>query len=149
MAERIPIAADHAGFEQKEAVVRHLRERGFEVDDKGTYSKAPTDYPDYAHPVAREVSSGNVRRGVLLCGSGQGMAMAANRYPHVRAALAWNSEMAALASAHNDANVLVLPSRFVSDDEARAMVDAWLDTPFEDGRHTPRVVKIDRPEDNA
>ena len=144
MAEHIPIAADHAGFEQKQVLVAHLKERGFDVDDEGTNSTAPSDYPDFAHPMARQISSGQVRRGVLLCGSGQGMAMAANRYPHVRAALAWNPEIAALASAHNDANILVIPSRFVSDDVALAMVDAWLDTPFEDGRHTPRVNKIDR-----
>ena len=144
MAERIPIAADHAGYQQKEVLAAHLKSRGFDVDDEGTNSTAPSDYPDFAHPIARQVSSGEVRRGVLLCGSGQGMAMAANRYPHVRAALAWNPEIAALASAHNDANILVIPSRFVSDDEARQMLDAWLDTPFEDGRHTPRVKKIDR-----
>lgn len=147
MNERIPIAADHAGFEMKGVLAKHLRARGFDVQDLGTNSAAPTDYPDYAHPVAREVSSGEVRRGVLLCGSGQGMAMAANRYPHVRAALAWNKQIAALASAHNDANILVIPSRCVSDGEALAMLDAWLDTPFEDGRHTPRVAKIDRPEE--
>lgn len=144
MAERIPIAADHAGYDQKQALAAHLKARGFDVQDLGATSTAPTDYPDFAHPVAREVSTGQVRRGVLLCGSGQGMAMAANRYPHVRAALAWNPEIAALASAHNDANILVIPSRFVTDDQARAMLDAWLDTPFEDGRHTPRVQKIDR-----
>ena len=144
MAETIPIAADHAGFEQKQVLASHLRERGFDVQDLGAQSTAPSDYPDFAHPVAKEVSSGEVRRGVLLCGSGQGMAMAANRYPHVRAALAWNPEIAALASAHNDANILVIPSRYVSDDVAREMLDAWLDTPFEDGRHTPRVKKIDR-----
>jgi ribose 5-phosphate isomerase B len=147
MNERIPIAADHAGFEMKDVLAKHLRGRGFDVQDLGTNSPAPTDYPDFAHPVAREVSSGEVRRGVLLCGSGQGMAMAANRYPHVRAALAWNKQIAALASAHNDANILVIPSRCVSDDEALAMLDAWLDTPFEDGRHTPRVKKIDIPEE--
>ena len=147
MSERIPIAADHAGYDMKGVLADHLRKRGFDVQDLGTNSSAPTDYPDFAHPVAREVSSGVVRRGVLLCGSGQGMAMAANRYPHVRAALVWNTQIAALASAHNDAKSLVIPSRCVSDDEARAMLDAWLDTPFEDGRHTPRVVKIDRPEE--
>lgn len=147
MKETIPIAADHAGFEMKDVLAEHLRRRGFEVQDHGTNSSAPSDYPDFAHPIARDVSSGKVRRGVLLCGSGQGMAMAANRYPHVRAALAWNKEIAALASAHNDANILVIPSRCVSDDDARAMLDAWLDTPFEDGRHTPRVKKIDRAED--
>ncbi len=144
MAEHIPIAADHAGFDQKEVLAAHLKERGFDVEDLGTHSRTPTDYPDFAHPVARQVSSGQVRRAVLLCGSGQGMAMAANRYPHVRAALVWNREIAALASAHNDANILVIPSRCVTDDEARAMLDAWLDTPFENGRHTPRVKKIDR-----
>ncbi len=147
MKERIPIGADHAGYDMKAALVAHLRERGYEPKDVGAHSRTASDYPDFGHPVARDVSNGDVRRGVLLCGSGQGMAIVANRYPHVRAALVWNREMAALASAHNDANVLVIPSRFVSDDEARAMLDAWLDTPFENGRHAPRVVKIERPED--
>ncbi|MGQ0641189.1 MAG: RpiB/LacA/LacB family sugar-phosphate isomerase [Gemmatimonadaceae bacterium] len=147
MKERIPIAADHAGYEMKTVLAEHLVARGFDVQDLGTNSLNPTDYPDFAHPIARDVSSGIVRRGVLLCGSGQGMAMAANRHPHVRAALVWNREIAALASAHNDANILVIPSRCVSHDEARAMLDAWLDTPFEDGRHTPRVAKIDPPEE--
>jgi ribose 5-phosphate isomerase B len=147
MRERIPIAADHAGYDMKRVLSEHLVARGFEVRDLGTSSREPSDYPDFAQRVARDVSTGEVRRGVLLCGSGQGMAMAANRYPHVRAALVWNREIAALASAHNDANILVIPSRCVSDDEARAMLDAWLDTPFENGRHTPRVAKIDRPEE--
>ncbi|MGQ0539749.1 MAG: ribose 5-phosphate isomerase B [Gemmatimonadaceae bacterium] len=147
--ERIPIAADHAGFDMKQNLAAHLRQRGFDVQDLGTDSLAASDYPDFAHPLARKVSSGEAQRGVLLCGSGQGMAMAANRYPHVRAAVVWNPEMAALARAHNDANVLVLPSRFVSDDEAKSMVDAWLDTQFEGGRHTPRVEKIDQTQETA
>lgn len=147
MKERIPIGADHAGYDMKQTLVAHLIERGYDPRDVGTHSRAASDYPDYGHPVARDISNGEVRRGVLLCGSGQGMAMLANRYPHVRAALVWNPEMAALARAHNDANILVIPSRFVTDDEARAMLDAWLNATFENGRHTPRVIKIERPEE--
>lgn len=143
--ERIPIASDHAGFELKEKLERVLGELGFEVQDLGTDSADSTDYPDFAHPLAREVSEGEVRRGVLLCGTGLGMSYVANRYPGVRAAVAWSPEVARLARQHNDANVLVLPARFVSEGEARAILQAWLDTPFEGGRHGRRVEKIDNP----
>ena len=144
MAERIPIAADHAGFELKERLRTSLTEMGFDVQDIGTHSTASTDYADYAHPLAQEVSSGEVERGVLLCGTGLGMSYTANRYPGVRAAVAWTPEIAALARKHNDANVLVLPARFVSDEDAVAILKAWLDTDFEGGRHTRRVEKIER-----
>ena len=116
----------------------------FDVQDIGTHSTASTDYADYAHPLAEEVSSGEVARGVLLCGTGLGMSYTANRYPGVRAAVAWTPEIAALARKHNDANVLVLPARFVSDEDAVAILKAWLDTDFEGGRHTRRVEKIER-----
>ena len=144
MAERIPIASDHAGFELKERLRASLADMGFDVQDIGTHSTASTDYADYAHPLAQEVSSGEVERGVLLCGTGLGMSYTANRYPGVRAAVAWTPEIAALARKHNAANVLVLPARFVSDEDAVAILKAWLDTDFEGGRHTRRVEKIER-----
>ena len=142
--ERIPIAADHAGFEMKEKLVSLLRNLGYEPDDLGARSADPSDYPDYAHPVAHAVSSGKAKRGVLLCGSGIGMDIVANRHPHVRAALAWNSEIAQLSRKHNDSNILVLPSRFMSEEEAERSLRAWLETDFEGGRHERRVEKIDR-----
>jgi ribose 5-phosphate isomerase B len=142
--ERIPIASDHAGFELKERLRAVLDELGYAVQDIGTHGPGSTDYPDYAHPLAEEVSRGEVRRGVLLCGTGLGMSYVANRYPGVRAAVAWTPEIAALARKHNDANVLVLPARFVSDEDAIAILRAWLETPFEGGRHERRVEKIER-----
>ncbi len=147
--ERIPIASDHAGFELKEKLEAALRELGYEVEDLGTDSESSTDYPDYAHPLAREVSSGEARRGVLLCGTGLGMSYVANRYPNVRAAVAWSPEIAELARRHNDANVLVLPARFVSDEQGIAILKRWLETPFEGGRHERRVVKIERDDARA
>jgi ribose 5-phosphate isomerase B len=143
MGERIPIASDHAGFEMKEKIKAKLTAMGFEVQDLGTNSPASTDYPDYAHPLAKEIESGVAKRGILLCGTGLGMAYAANRHPHVRAAVAWLPEIAELARKHNDANVLALPSRFVSEGDAEAIVDKFLGTPFEGGRHQPRVDKIE------
>lgn len=142
--ERIPIASDHAGFELKERLRVALGELGYEAADIGTHSTASTDYPDYAHPLAQEVSQGEATRGVLLCGTGLGMSYVANRYPGVRAAVAWTPEIAALARKHNDANVLVLPARFVSDEDAIAILRTWLDTAFEGGRHGTRVSKIER-----
>ncbi len=147
--ERIPIASDHAGFELKERLRVALAEMGYAVEDIGTHSTASTDYPDYAHPLAQEVSDGQAVRGILLCGTGLGMSYVANRYPGVRAAVAWNPEVAALARKHNDANVLVLPARFVSDEDALAILQAWLTTPFEGGRHQGRVAKIERDDSEA
>jgi ribose 5-phosphate isomerase B len=144
MPEVIPIGADHAGFELKERLKVELARLGYEPLDLGTASAEATDYPDYAHPVAERVERGEARRGVLLCGTGAGMAYAANRHPGVRAAVAWSPEIARLARAHNDANVLVLPARFVATDEGLAILRAWLDTPFEGGRHERRVKKIER-----
>ena len=144
--EVIPIASDHAGFELKERLSKALEELGFDVKDLGPETSASTDYADYAHPLATEVSTGAVRRGVLLCGTGLGMSYAANRHPHVRAAVAWTPEIAELARRHNDANVLVLPARFVSDDDGVVILKTWLSTPFEGGRHERRVEKIELPE---
>lgn len=143
MSERIPIGADHAGYELKQVLVDELRRRGLEPDDVGTHSPESTDYADYAHPVAQAVERGEAARGVLMCGTGLGMSYAANRHRGVRAAVAWTPEIARLAREHNDANVLVLPARFLSADEARAILATWLDTPFEGGRHARRVAKIE------
>ncbi|HEY0972855.1 MAG TPA: ribose 5-phosphate isomerase B [Gemmatimonadales bacterium] len=142
--ERIPIASDHAGVGLKAALAARLAELGYEVEDLGTDSEQSTDYPDYAHPLAARVSSGEVRRGVLLCGTGLGMSYVANRYPRVRASVAWTPEVAALARQHNDSNVLVLPARFVSGEEGARILETWLETAFEGGRHERRVAKIDQ-----
>ncbi len=146
MSEVIPIAADHAGFEMKQQLEERLKARGYEVKDLGTDSPASTDYADYAHPLADMVSRGDVKRGVLLCGTGLGMAYAANRHPHVRAAVVWSPEIAELARKHNDANVLVLPSRFLSPEDAEQILDVFLSTDFEGGRHVRRVAKIETEE---
>src|SRR5262245_51558764 len=143
MREEILIASDHAGFQLKKKLEAELARMGFAVRDLGTNSVDATDYADYAHPLAREVSEGKVKRGVLLCGTGLGMSYVAERYPNGRAAATWSPEVAELARSHNDANVLVLPARFVSDAEAVTILRTWLETPFEGGRHERRVVKIE------
>jgi ribose 5-phosphate isomerase B len=142
-AETIPIAADHAGFEMKQLLVKELEALGYAVEDLGTNSTESTDYPDYAHAVARKVERGEVRRGVLLCGTGLGMGYAANRHHRVRAAVVWSPEVAKLAREHNDANVLVLPARCIDETTARKILHTWLDTAFEGGRHERRVAKIE------
>jgi ribose 5-phosphate isomerase B len=144
LSRKVLIASDHAGFELKAALEQELRALGYAVEDLGPDSDASTDYADYAHPLAERVSSGEAERGVLLCGTGLGMSYTANRYPHVRAAVAWTPEVAALAREHNDANVLVLPARFVGTEEGKAILRAWLDTPFAGGRHARRIAKIER-----
>jgi ribose 5-phosphate isomerase B len=141
--ETILIAADHAGYELKAKLEAELKKLGFGVRDLGTDSSSSTDYPDYAHPLAKEVSEGRVKRGVLICGTGLGMSYVANRYPNVRAAVTWSPEVAELAKSHNDANVLVLPARFVTDEDAVKILHTWLETAFEGGRHERRVVKIE------
>lgn len=143
MPERIPIGSDHAGFAMKAVVADELRTLGFDVDDVGSHSSDSVDYADYAHVVARGIEGGEARRGILLCGTGLGMSYAANRHPGVRAAVAWSPEIAELARQHNDANVLVLPARFVDEGAARAIVRTWLATPFEGGRHQKRIAKIE------
>ena len=146
MAEKIPIGADHAGFQQKERLKDELSRLGFEPEDIGAPAEIPgDDYPDYAHPLARKISRGEAKRGILLCGSGIGVDIIANRYPHVRAALSWKPEIAELSRRHNDSNVLVIPSRFVSMEEAIEIMKRWLSTAFEGGRHERRVEKIDNP----
>ena len=140
---RIAIASDHAGFRYKEILARHLSTLGHEVVDFGTSSTDPVDYPDFVHPAAAAVASGDCERGIVLGGSGNGEAMAANRHPGVRCALCWNEESARLARSHNDANMLSLGERLISEDVATRIVDVWLTTPFEGGRHLPRVRKLD------
>lgn len=143
MAERIPIGADHAGFEMKASLIVELERLGYLVEDIGTDSTASVDYPDFAHPVARAVSQGKVARGILLCGTGLGMSYAANRHPGVRAAVVWSDEVARLARQHNDANILVLPSRCIDLATATRILHTFLDTPFDGGRHVPRIEKIE------
>ena len=139
---KIAIACDHAGFEMKEHVKALLSSGGNDVNDLGTYSTDSVDYPDFAHKLAIEVESGAATLGFLLCGSGNGVCITANKHKGVRAALAWNAEIAALARQHNDANVLCIPARFISQDDADKIVRAFLDTQFEGGRHQKRVEKI-------
>ena len=144
MAERIYIGADHAGFALKQKLVAELQRLGYEPVDVGPKTLDPQDdFPDFAKPVAEAVSKGKAPRGVLTCGTGLGMAYAANRYPNVRAAVAWSPEIAELARKHNDANILVLPARFVSEEEGMDILHTWLDTGFEGGRHARRVEKIE------
>ena len=139
---KIAIGSDHAGYAYKTSIVAWLKDRGYEVFDAGTDSEASTDYPDHIHPVANAVEDHEVKAGIILCGSGNGAAMTANKHQGIRAALCWNTELAALARQHNDANILAIPGRFVSEELALEMVEIFLNTPFEGGRHQRRVDKI-------
>ncbi|HTA26326.1 MAG TPA: ribose 5-phosphate isomerase B [Bacteroidia bacterium] len=140
---KIAIGSDHAGFQLKETLRTYLHNKGFDVKDFGTYSEERADYPDLAHPVASAVEHNEVERGVLICGSGNGVNMSANRHHGVRSALCWNAEIAMLARQHNDANVIALPARYISVEEAEKCLDAFFNTAFEGGRHTDRVKKIE------
>lgn len=142
--KHILVASDHAGFELKQRLIDDLTSRGYEAEDYGARTAEPTDYPDFAHPLASEMSLGGADRGILLCGSGVGMDIVANRYQNVRAALAWKPEIAELSRQHNDSNVLVLPVRFISEEQAFEIMHTWLATEFEGGRHARRVLKIDQ-----
>jgi len=145
MSKTIPIGADHAGFELKEKIREYLTGKSYNVVDKGTYSTERADYPDFAHAVARSILNKEAELGILMCGSGNGIAMSANRHSGIRAALCWNHEIASLARQHNDANILVLPARFITLEEAKKCVDAFFSSTFEGGRHQSRVEKIDIP----
>jgi len=138
----IAIGADHAGFEYKEAIKKVLLDAGWKVEDKGTYSTDSTDYPDYAHPVATMVEEGKAAAGVLVCGSGEGVCMTANKHQGIRAGLCWNEEVASLTRQHNNANIICMGSRFVSLELAEKMVNIFLNTAFEGGRHERRVEKM-------
>jgi ribose 5-phosphate isomerase B len=147
MAKKIALAADHAGFAEKEKIKKSLDELGIEYEDMGTMTPESVDYPDYALKVAESISSGKYEQGLLVCGSGTGMAIAANKVKGVRAAVAWSPEIAALARQHNDANVLSLPARFLSEADSEAVVKAFFESDFEGGRHGRRVDKIKGLED--
>ena len=142
---RIGVASDHAGLRYKTLAAQHLRGLGHEVQDFGTSSEAPVDYPDVIRPLAAAVAGGKLDRGVVFGGSGNGEAMVANRVRGVRCAVAWDRESARLSRAHNDANVLSLGQRLVPEDELLAIVDTWLEAPFDGGRHVARIRKIDEP----
>ena len=143
MAKKIAIGADHAGFEEKEKLKPLLDELGIDYTDVGTTSSESVDYPDYARKVAEGVASGEFDQGILVCGSGTGMAIAANKVRGIRAAVAWSPEIARLAREHNNANVLSLSARFTPDNEAKDIVRAWFDADFEGGRHERRVEKME------
>ncbi|MBP8067293.1 MAG: ribose 5-phosphate isomerase B [Pedobacter sp.] len=137
---KIAIGADHAGFDYKELLKEYLAAN--EVKDFGTYSLDSVDYPDFAHPVASAVENGEFDFGVLVCGSANGVAITANKHQHIRAAICWENELASLARQHNNANIICIPARFVSEDLAKQMVDTFFSTEFEGGRHENRVNKI-------
>jgi ribose 5-phosphate isomerase B len=141
---KIALGCDHAGFEYKEQIRMWLAEYGHEVKDFGTFSTEPVDYPDFVRPAAVAVANGECERAIVLGGSGNGEAMVANRIRGVRCALCWNEETARLGRAHNDANALSLGARMIPIDLALRIVEIWLDTPFEGGRHIARIQKIDR-----
>jgi ribose 5-phosphate isomerase B len=140
--EIIAIGCDHAGYELKELLVSALREWGYELKDFGTFSEESVDYPDVVHPLASAVNEGIYHVGIVICGSGNGVAMVANKYPNVRAALCWKPEIAELARRHNNANILALPGRFLSGTEAAELTKLFLTTGFDGGRHVRRVNKI-------
>jgi ribose 5-phosphate isomerase B len=140
---RISLGSDHAGFRYKALIAAHLRGLGHEVRDFGTDSEQPVDYPDFIRPAAAAVAGGECERGIVLGGSGNGEAMAANRFRGVRCAVTWNVETARLARAHNDANMISLGQRLIPEDQVLAIVDAWLTTPFDGGRHLARIAKLD------
>ncbi len=139
---KVAFASDHAGYELKQYLIGIMKERGYEVIDYGTHSTDSCDYPDFAHPAAKAVESGECDFGVAMCGSGNGIQMTLNKHQGVRAALCWLPELASLARQHNNANILVLPARFISRDEAVKILDAYLAAEFEGGRHQRRIDKI-------
>ena len=139
---KIGICSDHAGYEVKELIKKQLTDRGLQVVDFGCPTAERCDYPDYAHPMGQAIESGELQRGISVCGSGNGISMVMNKYSKVRAALCWDVELAKLAREHNNANVLSIPARFVSEEQAGAILTAFLDTDFEGGRHEARVAKI-------
>ncbi|MEQ9410128.1 MAG: ribose 5-phosphate isomerase B [Fuerstiella sp.] len=141
---KIAIASDHAGFDYKQQLIRELEAAGHEVEDFGPSSAEPCDYPDFIHPAAQAVAEGRCERGIVLGGSGNGEAITANRHQHIRCALCWNEKSATLARQHNDANMISIGQRMVSPETARRIVEIWLTTDFEGGRHARRLAKIDQ-----
>jgi ribose 5-phosphate isomerase B len=142
MSITLALGSDHAGFQYKEKIKAYLNQKGYQFYDFGTFSEESADYPDFAHPVASAVETGKNSLGILVCGSGNGVCMTANKHAGIRAALCWNEELATLARSHNNANVICLPARFISEEQALAIIDAFLNATFEGGRHERRVNKI-------
>ncbi|MBE6301656.1 MAG: ribose 5-phosphate isomerase B [Parabacteroides distasonis] len=138
----IGLCSDHAGFELKEYIKQILDSKGIVYKDFGTHSTDSCDYPDFAHPLANAIESGEVYPGIAICGTGNGIAITLNKHQGIRAALCWEKELASFARSHNDANILVMPGRFISQEEATRVVEAFLSTPFEGGRHQRRIDKI-------
>lgn len=141
-AKTISIGCDHAGFPYKEGIINFLAAKGYEVKDHGTFSADSVDYPDHVHPVASDVETGISAAGILICGSGNGVCMTANKHLGIRAALVWQADIAALARQHNNANIICLPARFISQEDAVHFTDIFLNTAFEGGRHQNRVIKM-------
>ncbi|RYY64122.1 MAG: ribose 5-phosphate isomerase B [Chitinophagaceae bacterium] len=142
LSKPIAIGADHAGFEYKQQLIQWLRDKGLQVIDFGTDSPESVDYPDFAHPVASAVENGEAAAGILVCGSANGVAITANKHAGIRAAIAWEDQLASLARQHNAANIICIPSRFVTLETAKHIAGLFLETPFEGGRHENRVNKI-------
>ena len=138
----ISIGNDHAGVDLKNLIVKHLNKKGFTTNDKGTNTNKSVDYPDFIHPVSKEIEEKKSNMGIIICGSGNGAAMTANKRKNIRAALCWSKEISKLARQHNDANILSIPSRFISHNEAIEIVDVFINTEFEGGRHQRRIEKI-------
>ena len=139
---KISIGNDHAGYTRKNQLLKYLNKEGHNIKNYGTDTVTSVDYPDFVHPVAKDIIEGKADFGILLCGSGNGVAITANKYKEVRAALCWNKELANLARAHNNANILCIPSRFITEENLLDIVESFLKTPFEGGRHQRRVDKI-------
>lgn len=142
--ERIGMASDHAGYEMKEAIKARLLSAGYEIEDFGTHSAESCDYADYAHPLANAISTGRLKRGIAFCGSGNGINMTLNHHFGIRSAYCWQDEIASLARQHNDANVCVMPARFLPEETCWRIAQIFLSTAFEGGRHQRRIEKIDR-----
>lgn len=142
MGKKVAIGGDHAGFEYKAKMIQTLTDLGYEVKDFGPFSTDSVDYPDYVHPLASAIEAGEYEQGIVICGSGNGVAITANKHQGIRAALCWNEDLAALARQHNNANVLALPARFISYELAENLAKIFLSTAFEGGRHANRVSKI-------
>ena len=138
----LALASDHAGFQRKKAIIKYFNEKGIAYKDLGCYSNESVDYPVYAHKIGDAIEKGEFEMGITFCGSGQGISIAANKHQGVRSGVCWNPEIAALARQHNDANICAIPGRFVTDDEAVAIVEAFLKADFEGGRHARRVAQI-------
>ncbi len=142
LSKPIAIGSDHAGFEYKMELIKFLNQKGLQVQDMGVHENKSVDYPDYAHLVATSVENSESAFGILLCGTGNGVCMTANKHQHIRAAMCWDSDVTKLVRQHNDANIICMPARFIAVELAKSLLEIFIDTPFEGGRHSRRVEKI-------